>query len=123
MLKTIIATLFAMTLMVSGAFAQMSPSGDDCWTPVEAQAELERQGFIHLKTLTREEVENVKRNLLETDPTLVLNFVDLQLYDSPLDDMLWVALYNENPANADESCFFNLFYQTKEQIDEVTAVD
>lgn len=140
-LKTVAASMllaFAMLAtpamanhVVSEVFGQnISPSGDACWTPVEAQADLVKAGYVLERALTDEEIETVKANLIETEPALEgqLSFTYMELYVVPgMDDDYFVALYipeesldrEDNVENEGEVCFWNFFSQTKGQIAEL----
>lgn len=121
-MKKILTTL-ALTLSLTGAaFAQeISPSGDGCWTPVEAGPVLVQQAFTLIQTLTEEEVATVKANVTRMNPSGIYDFTYIEFWDTTMDEKIWVAVYEPNPANDREVCFIGFFPQTQAQILEVLA--
>lgn len=122
--KTIAASmLIAFAMFASPVIAQeISPSGDTCWVPVETQPVLEAQGYKLLQTLTEEEIDILKGNLLELNPDLLLTFTYVEFYiaegvDS-LKDIVFVALYSPETEDG-EACFWNFFPQNEAEVMEL----
>ena len=123
-LKTIAASmLIAFAMLATPVIAQeISPSGDTCWTAVETKPVLEAQGYKLFQVLTEEEVANVKANLMEINPDLLLTFTYMELYivenNESLKDTVFVALYTPETEGGD-ACFWNFFPQPEADVAEL----
>lgn len=120
-MKKIFVSLMLLGLAFASPAMAQSPSGDACWNPTEAAAELTTQGATLVRVLTEEEVETVRANVTKQQPDGEFNFTRIEFWDTPNDNMIWVVIYvnNTEVGHTGEVCFAGSFPQTQEQVDAV----